>query len=124
MGQVGTGWTGTGGLRIGWDRWDWDRGVFRLGGTGWDWGRSLLTFPVGQVCYRQRDCNMCLYFLSFLGFEDHMVITNRSQKSSFSKIGLENRSSLSKISLKNRSSLSKIRQKGEKKGVKLVKTRN
>jgi len=121
MGQVGTGWTGTGGLRIGWDRWDWDRGVFRLGGTGWDWGRSLLTFPVGQVCYRQHDCNMCLYFLSFLGFEDHMVITNRSQKS---KIGLENRSSLSKISLKNRSSLSKIRQKGEKKGVKLVKTRN
>ena len=27
MGQVGTGWST-------WDRWDWDRGLFRLGGTG------------------------------------------------------------------------------------------
>ena len=33
MGQVGTGLST-------WDRWDWDRGVFRLGGTGWDWDRG------------------------------------------------------------------------------------
>ena len=62
MRQVGTGWTGKGGLVIGWDRWDWDRGffrlggtgldwdsrVFRLGGTGWDWDRSLLDLCLSQ----------------------------------------------------------------------------
>ena len=51
MGQVGTGLST-------WDRWDWDRGVFRLGGTGWDWDRGVFqlnqsTFPkVGLQDYK------------------------------------------------------------------------
>jgi len=60
LGQVGL---GRGGIHIGWDRWDWDRGVFRLGGTAWDWERSLFEVSLGQVWYRQRDCTMCLFHM-------------------------------------------------------------
>jgi len=59
LGQVGL---GQGGLLFGWDRWDrdrgdfrlggtgwdWDKEVFRLGGTGWDWGRSLFDLALSQ----------------------------------------------------------------------------
>jgi len=55
MGQVGL---GQGGLLNGWDRWDWDRGFFRLGGTGWDRDRGVFRLggPEGTgtfflVCY-------------------------------------------------------------------------
>jgi len=45
LGQVRLGhW----GLLIGWDRWDWDRGVFRLGGTRWNWDRSLFDLSLSQ----------------------------------------------------------------------------
>ena len=56
MGQVGL---GQGGLLNGWDRWDWDRGFFRLGGTGWDRDRGVFrlggpegtgTFFFGLLC--------------------------------------------------------------------------
>ena len=35
--KVGTSWST-------WDRWDWDKGVFRLGRTGWDWDMGVFRF--------------------------------------------------------------------------------
>jgi len=56
FGQVGLGQLG---LNIGWDRWDWDKGVFRLDGAGWDWDRGV--FRLGGTRW---DCDRSLFDLS------------------------------------------------------------
>jgi len=104
LGLVGL---GHGGLLIGWDRWDWDRCVFRLGGTEWDWDRGV--FRLGGTRW---DWDRSLFDLSLSQWDRFgtgsvtvpcvcttwYLIKNRSRKSVFL---IKNRSEKKMFLIKN-----------------------
>ena len=50
-------------FRLGGTRWEWDRGVFRLGGTGWEWDRGI--FQLNQsTCPKVGLQGRAIFFLS------------------------------------------------------------